>query len=54
MFLTVLIAAGGIAFVAAVLTWVLRRAGAADDRLGTISTQWISEHRIHEREHRDR
>src|SRR5713101_6374541 len=54
MLITVLIAAGGIVFVAAVLTWVVRRAGAADDRLGTISTQWISEHRSHEREHVDR
>jgi hypothetical protein len=43
-----------LAVIAAGLTWAVRRAGASDDRLGTISTQWISEHRSHEREHVDR
>jgi hypothetical protein len=53
MLALVLIAGGGVAVVAA-LTWIVRRARADDDRLGTISTQWISEHRSHEREHVDR
>ena len=57
MLAPVLIAGGGVALVvaaAAALTWIVRRARADDDRLGTISTQWISEHRSHEREHVDR
>jgi hypothetical protein len=54
MLAPVLIAGGGIAAVTAVLTWIVRRARADDDRLGTISTHWIAEHRSHEREHADR
>jgi len=51
----VLIVGGSVAVVvAAALTWIVRRARANDDQLGTISTQWISEHRSHEREHVDR
>ena len=49
----VLIAGGGVAVVVVVatLTWILRRVRIDDDQLGTISTQWISEHRSHERDH---
>jgi hypothetical protein len=50
----ILIAGGGVALVAAAVMWMVRRAPADDDQLGTISTQWISEHRSHEREHTDR
>ena len=48
----VLIAGGGVAavVVVATLTWIVRRARVDDDQLGTISTQWISEHRSHERD----
>jgi hypothetical protein len=47
-----LIAGGGIVtvLVLAVLTWIVRRGRVQDDRLGAVSTQWISEHRSHERE----
>jgi hypothetical protein len=49
----VLIAGAGVAavVVVAALTWIVRRARVDDDQLGTISTQWISEHRSHERDH---
>ena len=48
----VLIAGGAVAAVAVVatLTWIVRRGQVDDDQLGTISTQWISEHRSHERD----
>jgi hypothetical protein len=36
--------------VVATLTWIVRRGRVDDDHLGTISTQWISEHRSHERD----
>jgi hypothetical protein len=54
MLAPILIAAGVLVLVAAALTWITRRAPAGDDRLGTISARWISEHRSHEREHVDR
>jgi len=48
----VLIAGGGVAavVVVATLTWIVRRGRVDDDQLGTISTQWIAEHRSHERD----
>jgi hypothetical protein len=51
---TFLIAGVCIACVVAAVTWGVRRAMADDDGLGTISTQWVSNHRVHEREHSDR
>jgi NaMN:DMB phosphoribosyltransferase len=48
--LTPVLIAGAVVVVAA-LTWIVRRALVDDDQLGTISTQWISEHRSHERDH---
>ena len=54
MLAPVLIAGGAVAAVIAALTWIVRRARVDDDRLGTISTQWISKPRSHDREHTDR
>jgi len=49
---SVLIAGAGVTavVVAATATWILRRVRVDDDQLGTISTQWIAEHRSHERD----
>ena len=54
MFVTFLIVGVCIACVVAAVTWRVRRALADDNSLGTISTQWVSNHRVHEREHSDR
>jgi hypothetical protein len=52
MLTPVLILGGAIAaiIVVATVTWIVRRVRVDDDQLGTISTQWMAEHRSHERD----
>ncbi len=46
----VLIWIGILGFVALAVGWALLRRGSHGPDLGTISGQWIAEHRAHERE----
>jgi hypothetical protein len=55
MFPTIAVAAGSVlAVIVGIWAWVSRERTEANHDMGTISGQWINEHRGHERQSNDR